>query len=365
MILVRALAASILAATLSCAPAFAHSPDAADDMRISPASRSQLIETLATEVNNRYVFPDVAKKLGAALREQHQRGAYDGITSARQLSDLLTRELQTMSKDRHLRVSYSAKPKPAMAPGAGQSPEDAERRLTAMRANNFGVKKVEHLPFNIGYLELEGFAPARAAADTLAAAMTLLAHTDALIIDLRNNGGGDAAAVLQLASYLLDKPTHLSDFYHREGERIEPRWTSDAVAGVRYGQDKPVTILTSKYTFSAAEDFSYALKNLKRATIVGETTGGGANPGDDIRLLPHFSAFVPLGRSISPITASNWEAVGVTPDVSVCADDAMRTAQVAILTAMSALPSKVSELGNLRQRIAELGGASKGGAHCP
>lgn len=128
----------------------------------------------------------------------------------------------------------------------------------------------------------------------------------------------DAASTL-LASYFLDERTHLSDFTYREGKRIEQRWSLDVVPGPCYGEKKELFILTSRDTFSAGEDLPYALKNLKRATLVGETSGGGANSGDDVRLLPHFSAFVPMGRMVSPVTKTNWEGVGVAPDVGVCA----------------------------------------------
>jgi hypothetical protein len=358
MKVIQAIAAATIAvAVLACFPASAQMHGTSDqaDMQMTAASRQQLIDSLVKEINNSYVFPDMAKKADASLRAQQQRGVYDNITSAQQLSEVLTQELQATTRDRHLRVTYSEQVIPESRPAAKPSPDQTARRLAMMRSNNFGVEKIEHLPFNIGYLDLVGFASAKDAAATIAAAMTVIAHTDALIIDLRNNGGGDAAAVAQLASYLLDKRTRLNDFYYREGNRLEQRWSLDAVPGLRYGQEKDVYILTSKDTFSAAEDFTYALKNLKRATVVGETTGGGAHPGNDKRLLPNFSVFVPLGRSISPITKANWEGVGVTPDVSVCAEDAMRTAQLAILTKMAESGKKTFEIGRLKERIAELG----------
>lgn len=358
MKLLRSLVTGLVVFALAGVPAFAQTTSTVDqaDMEISATIRQQLIENLIKEVNNSYTFPEMAKKVEASLREKQKRGAFDNISSARQLSNALTRDLQATTSDRHLRVTFSEELIPERKPRAAPSPDEVANRLATMREGNFGVKKVERLPFNIGYLELEGFAPARDAADTLAAAMTLLAHTDALIIDLRNNGGGDAGAVTLLASYLFDKRTRLNDFYYREGNRTEQRWSSDVVPGLRFGQKKDVTILTSKDTFSAAEDFTYALKNLKRATVIGETTGGGANPGDDTRLLPNFSAFIPLGRSISPVTQANWEGVGVTPNIAVCADDALRAAQVAILKKMAAAESDTAKLGSLNNRIAELGG---------
>jgi C-terminal processing protease CtpA/Prc len=366
MKILQTIATSIVVFALACVPASAQMTGSSGqaELQMTAASRQQLIEKLIQEVNNSYVFPDLAKKVGASLREQHKRGVYDRIASAQQLSEVLTQELQATTKDRHLRVTYSPETITERKRDAEPSPDEIASRLAMMRSNNFGVKRVEHLPFNIGYLELVGFAPAPDAADTLAAAMTVLAHTDALIIDLRNNYGGDAATVMLLASYLLDKRTRLNDFYYREGDRIEQRWSSDVIPGLRYGQKRDVYILTSKDTFSAAEDFTYALKNLKRVTVVGETTGGGANPGDDKRLLPNFSLFVPLGRSINPVTKSNWEGVGVTPDVSVCADDALRTAQVAILRKMAGAEKNTASLDRLKNRIAEVGIQNTAGATC-
>lgn len=364
MKVLQAIATSIAVSTLACLPAFAQMPGASGqaDMQMTTTSRQQLIDKLIKEVNSSYVFPDLAKKVDASLRAQQKRGVYDSITSAQKLSEVLTNELQATTRDRHLRVTYSEAVIPASEPNTEPAADDVARKLAMMRSSNFGVEKIEHLPFNIGYLELVGFAPAKDAADTLAAAMTVLAHTDALIIDLRNNHGGDAATVTLLASYLFDKRTRLNDFYYREGNSIEQRWSSDAVPGLRYGQKKDVYILTSKDSFSAAEDFTYALKYLRRVTVVGETTGGGANPGGDKRLLPNFSVFVPLGRSISPVTKSNWEGVGVTPDVSVCADDALRTAQVAILKKMAVSERNSFKLGSLKDRIAALGDGNAAGA---
>lgn len=362
MKILQAFAAMVVASTLACPPASAQMPDTAGpaDMRITAAHRQQLIDHLAKEVGSSYVFPDIADKVAASLRAQHQRGAYESIQSAQQLSEVLTKEMQTTSNDRHLRVMYSAKILPARKPNTEPTPGDAASRLAMLRSDNFGVERIERLPFNIGYLELTMFAPAKDAAETIAAAMTVLAHTDALIIDLRNNLGGDAATSALLASYLFDKRTHLNDFHYREGNRIEQRWTSDVVPGLRYGQKKEVYILTSKETFSSGEDFTYALKNLKRATVVGETTGGGANAGDDLRLLPNFSAFVPLSRLVSPITGSNWDGVGVAPDVSVPAADAMSAAQVAILKKMAASEGNTDRRDRLQDRIAVLSAARTG-----
>ncbi len=350
------LAKALVVSALAASPALAQMADTSDqaDMQVTADTRQQLIANLSNQINESYVFPDIAKMVSARLLKQHQRGAYDKITSAQQLSEILTKELQAASNDRHLRVMYSAKAIPATKLNSEPTPIEVANKLAVMRSNNFGVEKIERLPLNIGYLDLHGFAPAREAAETLSAAMTVLAHTDALIIDMRNNFGGQAATSTLLASYLLDKRTHLGDFYYREGNRIEQRWSSDVVPGLHYGSKRDVYILTSKDTFSAGEDFTYALKNLGRAIVVGETTGGGANAGDNKRLHPHFSAFIPLSRLISPITKTNWEGVGVRPDISVGADSALNIAQVAILTKMANAQPPAGTLALINDRIAEL-----------
>ncbi len=251
-----------------------------------------------------------------------------------------------------MQLFYSADPIPPQQSDRKLSAEQQAEELAGMKSQNFGVERIERLPFNIGYLALQGFAPAKASADTIGAAMTVLTNTDTLIIDLRKNGGGDPATVAMLASYFLDERTHLNDIYYRSGDHTEQMWSSDFVTGARYGQKKELYILTSAHTFSAAEDFTYAMKNIKRATIIGETTGGGAHPGDVARLSDHFAVFVPNGRSISPVTKTDWEGTGVTPDVASSAADAMKTAQLAILKKIAAIEKNPGRLARLNGRMA-------------
>jgi hypothetical protein len=350
------LTSSMLLSALAFAPANAQMRPAPNqpDMTITAAQRQQVIDAMIKEMHQSYVFPEQAKKVEAVIRQHQKKGDYDAITSSAKLSDTLTEHVFAQTKDKHLRLFYSAQPIPDMPKDRKPSAEEQAQRLAGMKSQNFGVERVERLPFNIGYLDLRAFAPAKDAAETLAAAMTLVANTDALIIDLRKNGGGDPATVTLLASYLLDERTHMTDIYYRSGDRTEQMWSSDVVPGARFGQKKDVYVLTSKHTFSAAEDFSYALKGLKRITVVGETTGGGAHPGDIMRLNEHFAMFVPNGRSIGPLTKSNWEGVGVAPDVSIAAEDAMKTAQIAILKKFSASEKNPGKLERLNARIAKV-----------
>jgi len=342
------------AGALLSAPAFA-ALGALPAQPMTPALRTQVVENAIREMSARYVFPDIAMKVAVALGDKLRAKAYDGLDDPVLFAERLTVDLRDVTHDLHVRVRYSAEPLPP--PGADDetpSPEQVAAYRRESAAHNFGVERVERLPLNVGYIDLRGFDDIDVAAPAITAAMTLVAHTDALIVDLRANGGGDPATVAFMSSYLFDQRTHLNSLYWRKGDRTEQFWTSEWVPGPRFGQAKPVYVLTSAKTFSGAEEFSYNLKNLKRATIIGETTGGGANPGDRQQLSPHFDLFVPSGRAVSPITHTNWEGVGVTPDVKVVAADALRNAQLLALKSLAAKPHAAGDAAAYAARIAEL-----------
>jgi hypothetical protein len=309
-------------------------PPEQPDMAVDAAARKEVIETLIKRLNETYVFPDTAARMEQAVRARVARGEYDQLTSAKKFAEKLTADVQEVSHDKHLRVRYSAQPIPERTGGRREpSAEERDQFRREMNRINYGFQKVERLPGNIGYVEFRGFLDPEGGADTVASVFNFLGNTDAIIFDLRKNGGGDPAMVALICSYLFGpEPVHLNSLHWREGkgERVEEFWTRKEVAGRRY-TGKDVYVLTSGYTFSGAEEFTYNLKNLKRATIVGETTGGGANPGGGNRLSKHFGVFIPTGRAVSPITKTNWEGTGVEPDVKVPADQALRTAQVMAL----------------------------------
>jgi hypothetical protein len=300
------------------------------DFTISSEQRREVVDGLLKHLNDRYVFPDKARAMEKAVRARQERKEYDAITSARTFAETLTKHLQEVSHDKHLRVLCTSQPLPKPRE---PSPEEHQKMRTRMSKSNFGFEKVERLEGNIGYLDLRGFADAEAAGETAAAAMTFLANTDALIIDVRKNGGGSPGMVALLCSYLFDgRPRHLNSLAWRKsgGEEVQQWWTLPYVPGKKFiGKD--VYVLTSKRTFSAAEEFTYNLQTQKRATVVGETTGGGAHPGGPEPINDHFAVWVPSGRAINPITKINWEGTGVKPDVEVPADQALKTAHLAAL----------------------------------
>jgi retinol-binding protein 3 len=324
------LAGLVLLVLQLTAVAVAQQPEQ-PDLTIDAAARTQVIDGVLKRLNDSYVFPEVAKKMEQAILERVRKQEYDQITSAKEFATKLTSDLQAVSNDKHLRVRYSNRPIPERGPQREPTAAEREERKRELTWANHGFSKVERLPGNIGYLEFLNFMDEELGADTVAAAMNFVNGTDALIIDMRNNGGGNPAMVALVCSYLFGpEPVHLNDLYWREGNRTNEFWTKKEVAGKRY-LNKDVYVLTSKRTFSGAEEFTYNLKNLKRATIIGETTGGGAHPGGGFRITEHFGMFVPTGRAISPITKTNWEGTGVTPDIAIPADQALLTARVMAL----------------------------------
>jgi hypothetical protein len=301
------------------------------DSTIDADTRKQVIDTVLKRLNDSYVFPEVAKATDKVIRDRVAKGEYDQISSSRAFAETLTKDLQAISKDKHLRVRYSHEVLPERQPRAEPTAEQREQERRDMSWMNYGFDKVERLRGNTGYIFFRGFFGPELGADAVASAMNFVAGTDALIFDLRQNGGGDPEMVALICSYLFGpEPVHLNDLYWREGNRTEEFWTRKEVPGKRY-LNKDVYVLTSKYTFSGAEEFTYNLKNLKRATIIGETTGGGAHPGMGVRINEHFNMFVPTGRAVSPITKTNWEGTGVKPDIEVPAEQALSVARLMAL----------------------------------
>jgi CubicO group peptidase (beta-lactamase class C family) len=311
---------------------------------LDAGAKTEVIEAALKALKDSYVFPETADRMEQTIRERAARKEFDAVTDAAEFAGLLTTRLQEISHDKHLRVLLSNDSR------MGADPET--RRAMAVK-RNFGFEGVERLRGNIGYLDLRGFEPADLARGTSIAAMRFLNHTDALIIDLRQNGGGSPEMVALLSSYFFDKRTHLNDIYERPGNRTREFWTEQLSPEKSYGS-RPVFVLTSNRTFSAAEEFSYNLQSLKRATIVGETTGGGAHPVQIRPLGQRFLISVPFARSINPITKTNWEGVGVKPDVPVEAEKALKAAHLIALQNVLPLMTERALADDLKKLIDEL-----------
>ncbi len=282
---------------------------------VDAPARQQVLAGVAKALQEQYRLPEQAAQISADLLARDARGEYGQMNDGAEFAARLTKDMQAISHDLHMRVSYRDKPRTSAAPRA---PAD-ERKI------NWGIKQADILDDNIGYLRIDQFADAAAGGNALAAAMQFLSNTDALIIDLRHNKGG-GVMIMHLASYFFDgEPTVLQTIdFPRMGEKV-PYATQTWVPGPRY-LGKPVYILTAKRTFSAGEAFTYAMQSFERAKVVGETTSGGANPVAFVSAHPNFSVSVPIGETIGAKTKRNWEGVGVQPDVASSEADALPTA---------------------------------------
>lgn len=328
--------------------------DGQRDMAIDAAERQRVVAAIIDNMRRYYVYPDKAELLAKALTARAARGDFDGVTSAKRFAAALTDALQDSLADRHLMVRYFEQALPANAGGDEPTPAEQQAERVEHRRFNFGIQTVGRLKGNIGYIDVHAFGRPVDAGSRIDAAMALLKDTQALIVDLRHNGGGDPDTVMLMASYLFDQPTHLNDIWMRPDNHLEQRWTSKTVPGPRYGAQRPMAILTSEDTFSAGEDFAYALKYAGRAVLVGEVTGGGAHPGDPRRLDDHFMMNVPSGRTINPVTHTDWEGVGVQPDVKISADKAFDEAQRLLLKKIIANEPDADWRRRVSERLKEL-----------
>ncbi len=285
-----------------------------------------LIALLLRHLDEQYVFPETVPQIRQLVEGRLRDGVYPPLSNGADFAKALTEDMQEISHDKHLRLFYSEEPIPPRSQSYYTDPAALAEYAEEQRLINYGFARVERLPGNIGYLDLRQFASPNIAGEAAVAAMGLLAHTSALIVDLRQNGGGDPNQVALICSYLFDgEPVHLNSMYWREGDQTQQFWTLPHVPGQRYGT-KPVYVLTSGRTFSGAEEFAYNLKSRGRATLIGEPTGGGAHPGDRHRLDDHYEVFIPCGRAINPITGTNWEGTGVEPDIAVPQEQAYELA---------------------------------------
>ena len=287
----------------------------AQESSLTKEYKEQAILRLNELMNERYVFPDVAKATEKHLLDQWEAGHFDQFEDDEAFAAALTESVQSINKDKHMRIWPN--PRYEAPPNTPEHRiEEQLARMERSRRNNYGFSTVQVLEGNVGYLDLRGFAGLENAKSHADAAMALLHRTDAVIFDLRKNGGGSPRMVQYLCSFFFDEKVHLNSLYWRQGDETEEFWTLDEVGGVKM-PDVPLFVITSDRTFSGAEEFSYNMQTRKRAILVGETTGGGANPGGSMPINENLRVFIPVGRAINPVTNTNWEGVGVVPEIKI------------------------------------------------
>jgi hypothetical protein len=294
--------------------------EATGDAKLDAAARHRVIDAVIQNLKQHYFDSGIAQQMAETLLA-HEKSAGAALMDGGTFADLLTRQLRYVSHDMHVVVVYSQTPLPAqpMEP----TPEVLAGYRKALLQDNCTFKKVEILPQNIGYLKLNSFPDPSVCRSTATAAMASLNRADAIIFDLRDNSGGSSSMVSLIAAYLFDHPEYM---YDPRVSPTEQSWARSPVRGSRLA-DKPVYVLTSVSTASAAEQFAYDLKMLNRVTLVGETTRGSAHAGVWYRIDDHFGMGIPETRPINPYSKADWEGVGVEPDVRVKAADALETAE--------------------------------------
>ncbi|RNL87179.1 hypothetical protein ED312_10220 [Sinomicrobium pectinilyticum] len=295
---------------------------------LTNAHKKEIIDSINYQLKDKYVLEKMADLMAKDLLKRHKRGEYKTITDKTVFADSLKSHLFTVSRDKHIGVAYDEEKAARLrSPSKKEDPAEKFNRVNErVRKFNYGFEELKILENNIGYIKITAFAPTLYGGKTASSAMQFVSNCDALIFDLRNNFGGDPTMIQLLISYLYsDEPVHLIDFYHKKENTTTQSWTLPYVDGERM-PNVPVYVLTDHKTISAGEEFAYDLKNLGRATIVGETTAGAANFGEEFNSSGNFIVWVPTGKAISPITKTNWEGKGVEPNVKVKANEALDTA---------------------------------------
>jgi C-terminal processing protease CtpA/Prc len=309
---------------------------------------STLIDAIVTRLNDSYIFPERAAAAEQLLRANLGAGKYAAPVDE-QLCSVVNEDLLAACDDKHLRLIWHE-----ASADTGASPQSDAELIAALRemfrVENYGIRRVERLAGNVGIIALTLVPEAATAGEPLAAAMRLVQHTHGLILDLRATRGGTPDGVAFLASYFFaDGEVQLSDVV--EGPRGPARqfWTSGYLPGARY-LERPVFVLVSGATFSGGESLAYDLQALGRVTVVGEVTRGGAHPSTVVSLGDNIELRLPIARTVNPITGTDWEGVGVQPDIAVPAGDALKAAHSAILDQLlngGDLPASVREEARL------------------
>jgi len=335
---------AVLSALLSF-PAFAVA-----DTPLSASDRAATVQTLAAKLNANYITPAVADKVGKAIARKNAEGGYASAATAQAFSELLAKDLRELSGDLHFGARLNESFQEASGDSAPPTRAEWDEYREQLARDGYGIEKIERMAGNVGYIELRNFASTDIVGPAYTSAISLLAGSEALILDLRRNGGGSPATVAYLMSHFfpIGDRRHLTDFYDRPDDATVQSWT----VAVSQHYDKPVYVLTSARTFSGGEECAYNFQVQKRGTVVGETTGGGSNPVRPFSVGHGIVVSIPTSRATNPVTKTNWEHVGVKPDIAVPAAQALQTAHATILRKLVSSAKDDKERAKLQRFLA-------------
>ncbi len=290
-------------------------------------SKEELLTKISKIIKDNYISSDIAIKTESLLTSDINLGAFNNLTNE-EFASKLTTYLRTVTKDEHFYVKYLSNYRPERNRANDKKQEALDNISNSLE--NFGFEDVKRLEGNIGYINFKGFAEPKSSEIALASAMNFVSNTKSLIIDLRENRGGDNGMVLLFCSYFLKSKTRIYDTYFRNKNKTVANWTKATVKGNKY-LNKKVFILTSENSFSASEGLAYVLQSYGIAKVIGGQTGGAANPVDDFIVDNKWLVAVPVGKVTTTLTKTNWEQTGVTPDEKIEAKNALTKAHVLAL----------------------------------
>jgi retinol-binding protein 3 len=289
-----------------------------------------LVDSLSAALKRWYIYPDKAELISKAIKDKYKMGTYNRLQNRAQVAEAMKADARKTHYDGHMRIMYSPELEKMLLtvlPDSLQKKED-EMEIGYERSNNFYFVKTEVMPGNIGYIRWDEFAEhTKEAQLTYEAAFKFASNTKALIIDMRYCRGGWPPTVNAMLNYFFDKKLSMNHIISYKHDTVK-NYTDPTVTA--FTLNMPVYILTSKPTFSGAEDFTYAMKVAGRAVVVGDTTGGGAHPVETVALGQGFVLRIPNARSYNEVTGTDWEGTGVYPDVHVKSEYALEKAQVLI-----------------------------------
>ena len=282
----------------------------------------KVIDTCLSAFEENYVYPDVVIEIEDYVRKKIETDSYAHISTLTQLTKQLRADFRHVSDDRHIWIDIMEN-----LPTKDSDLSD-DKKIAELRRNNFGFTKYELLDNNVAYLRLDGFENLDFAEDTAIAIMSLLSNSDAIILDMRQNHGGNGNMVHFLSSYFFEERTQLNSLYFRAKDSLSTAWTDPDVPGEKLLRQK-LFILTGRNTASAAESFAYTMKNYNRAILVGENTRGAAHWNESYQF-PELGIFleIPVARPINPVTQKGWQGIGVIPDVVVPEEEALDKAYI-------------------------------------
>lgn len=291
------------------------------------ANQENVWTEISKKIKENYIFPDIAIITDSVMTAQIKSGIFNNLTN-KEFATSLTTSLRTITNDKHFYVKFLSSYRPDVSKLNDKEQQKLDNISNSLE--NFGFENIKRLEGNIGYINFKGFAEPKSSEIALASAMNFVSNTNSLIIDLRENRGGDGGMLLLFCSYFFKNKIKLCDIYYRNKRKNIENWTHEKVKGAKY-LNKQVFILTSSNSFSAAEGLSYFLQSYGKARVIGEQTGGAANPVDHFIIDNKYLLLVPNGKVTAALTKTNWEQIGVTPDEKIKSEKALIKAHILAL----------------------------------